>query len=79
MHRIPIDEIPNRIQLTNALLEKVQFEQMMTAAPDDAHLRSQYFNKLQAVSKSLIGMSWMKIPDISYPVYFRCGTQMSTI
>src|SRR5260370_28757501 len=67
-------EIAALPELQRELLQKMQMEAAMLAAPEDTGLRHAYFDLLVQFAGSRTGLSHALLPELGHPLYFRCGS-----
>jgi FkbM family methyltransferase len=60
--------------LQRDLLDKMQLEAAMLAAPADESVRTAYFDLLMRFATSRTGLSHAVLPELGHPLYFRCGS-----
>lgn len=56
------------------LVRKLELEAAMLAAPQDAALRTAYFELLSRIAITHTGLQTALLPEVGAPLYFRCGT-----
>ncbi|MBN8889912.1 MAG: hypothetical protein ABS99_04140 [Acetobacteraceae bacterium SCN 69-10] len=60
--------------LQRELLEKMEMEAALLAAPSDQALRGAYFDLLFRFAALRTGLSHALLPELGHPLYFRCGS-----
>jgi FkbM family methyltransferase len=60
--------------LQRDLIEKMEMETALLAAPHDRALRAAYFDRLARFAGSRTGLSHALLPELGHPLYFRCGS-----
>ncbi len=60
--------------LQRDLLERMELEAAMLAAPHDTYLRRTYFDRLASFAATRTGLSHALLPELGHPLYFRCGS-----
>lgn len=65
---------PPLIALQQDLLRKSELEAALIVAPQDARARAAYFEELVRFASVRTGLSHALLPELGYPLTFRCGT-----
>ncbi len=60
--------------LRQELRDKLELEAALAAAPDDQALRARYFDLLIRIAAVHTGLLHALLPELGYPLGFRCGT-----